>query len=176
MIHNRPILSLLVLTLAVSFLVSCATTPPPPPDTSAEDIQAITAASEQYVDAFNRGDAAALAALFTEEGSLLPPNSPMIVGRVSIQAHFQAVLDAGVGDLKTTMIGVHVNGDMGHDVGKYTLTIQPEEGEAISDNGKFVTIWKRQNGSWKIDVDIFNSSVPLPVPEEETAEEEAEEE
>ena len=174
MIHNRAILSLLVLTLAVSFLVSCATTPPPPQDTTAEDMNAIKAASEQFVDAFNRGDAAALAALFTEEGYLLPPNSPMIVGSAAIQAHFQAVLDAGVGDLQATTIELHVSGDMGHDVGKYTLTIQPEEGEAISDNGKFVTVWKRQNGTWKIDVDIFNSSLPLPTAEEETEEEEEE--
>ncbi len=42
---------------------------------------------------------------------------------------------------------------------------KPEEGEAISDSGKFVTIWKRENGSWKVDVDIFNSSLPLPAPE-----------
>jgi len=55
---------------------------------------------------------------------------------------------------------------------KYTLTIQPEEGDAISDNGKYVEIWKRENGSWKMDVDIWNSSVPLPTAEVEAEEEE----
>ena len=163
MIHNHPILSLIVIMLAVPFLVSCA---PAPPDTTAEDSQAINAISKQWVDAFNRGDAAAVVALYTEEAKLLPPNSPMIVGRESIQASFQADFDAGEYDLQLTVIDLHVNGDMAHEVGKYTLTIQPEEGEAISDSGKYVWIWKRVNGSWKVDVLIWNSSLPLPVPEE----------
>ena len=172
MINNHPLFfSLLVLTIALPFLVSCTTAPPP--DTAAEDIQAINAVSKQWVDAFNQGDAAAIAALSTEKAKYLPPNSPMIVGREGIQAFYQAAFDAGVGDLQTTMRELSVNGDMAHETGKYTLTIQPEEGEAISDSGKFVVIWKRENGSWKVDLDIFNTSLPLPVSEEiPTAEEE----
>jgi len=77
MIHNHPILSLLVLTLAVPFLVSCTTAPK---DTTAEDRQAIKAVRKQFSDAFNRGDAAAVAALYTEEAKSLLPNRPMIVG------------------------------------------------------------------------------------------------
>ena len=170
MIHNRPILYLLVLTLTMSFLVSCTTAPPP--DTTAEDSQAIRAASKQLVDNFNRGDAAAVAALYTEEAKYLPPNSQMIVGRENIQADLQANLGAGGGNLQLTMIELSVNGDMAHVVGKFTFTMQPEEGEAINNNGKYVEIWKRENGTWMLDVDIWNTSLPLPVPEEEMTEEE----
>ena len=46
----------------------------------------------------------------------------------------------------------------------YPLT---DEGEAISDSGKYVRIWKRVTGTWKVDVLIFNTSLPLPAPEEE---------
>ena len=167
--HNHPIFYLLVLTLTVPFLLSCTTAPPP--DTTTEDLQAIKAVSQQFADNFNSGNIAALAALYAEEAKLLPPNSPSIVGKESIQAFFQASYDAGVGDLQITVIELSVSEDMAHKVGKYTLTIQPEEGEAISDSGKYVWIWKRVNGSWKVDVLIWNSSLPLP-----TAEEEAEEE
>ena len=163
MIHNHPILSLLVLTLAVPFLFSCTTAPPP--DTTAEDSQAIRAASKQWEDNFDSGDLAAFATHYTEEAKVLPPNNQIVTGRESIQEFFQAFYDAGGRDLHLTVIDLHVSGDMAHDVGKYTLTIKPEEGEAISDSGKFVTIWKRENATWKIDVDIFNTSVPLPVPE-----------
>ncbi len=163
MIQNRPILSLLVLTLALPFLVSCERVAK---DSSAEDIQAIKAVRKQFTDAFNRGDAAAVAALFTEEAKRLPQNRPMIVGREGIQASFQAGHDAGVGDLQATVIELSVSGDMAYVVGKYTLTIQPEEGEAISVSGKYVWIFKRENGSWKINVGIFNNSPPLPAPEE----------
>ena len=163
MTDNHPILYLLVLMLAVPFLVSCTTAPQ---DTTAEDSQAIKAASKQWVDAFNRGDAAALSAFYTEGAKRFPPNNPMIVGREDIQGWIQGAFDAGVGDLQATTIDLHVNGDMAYEVGEYTLTIQPEEGEAISDNGKYVEIWKRENGSWKISADIFNTSIPLPIAEE----------
>ena len=170
MIHKHPIQYLLVIMLAVPFLVSCSTAPPP--DTSAEDSRAIEAASAQWVDAFNQGDATTLAAFYTEEAKLLEPNSPLIVGKESIQEIFQGFFDTGALELQLTVIELSVNGDMAHKVGKYTLTIQPEEGEAISDNGKYVEIWKRENGSWKMDVDIWNSSLPLPTSEKEESEEE----
>jgi len=165
MIQNHPFLSLLALMLAIPILVSCTTAPPP--DTTAEDIQAIRAANDRFNDAYNRGDAAAAAALYTEEAKRLPPNSLMNVGRESIQASYQAAFDAGVGDLQTTLIEISVNGDMAYEVGEYALTIQREEGEAISDNGKFVLIWRRENGAWKRDLVIWNTSLPLPTTEEE---------
>ena len=163
MIHNRPILSLLVLTLAVSFMVSCEKAAK---DTTAEDSRAIEAASEQFTNAYNQGDAAAVAALYTEEAKRLPPNNPMMIGRENIQAIYEASFDAGVSNLRLTVIDFNVNGDMAHEVGKYSDTTQPDEGEAISESGKYVRIWKRVNGTWKVDVLIFNSSVPLPVAEE----------
>ena len=171
MIHNHPFLSLIVIMLAMPILVSCTTAPPP--DTTADDIQAINAIRMQWIDAFNQGDAATVAALYTEEAKRLPPNGQMIVGRESIQADLQSNIDAGVGNIQVTVLELSVNGDMALDVGEYALTIQPEEGEAISDNGKFVVILKRDVGTWKLDVHIWNSSVPLPVPEAlPTAEEE----
>ena len=90
----------------------------------------------------------------------------MIVGREGILAFYQGLFGGG-NNLQLTVIELSVNGDMAHDIGTYTLTIQPEEGEAFSDNGKYVEIWKRENGSWKIDLLIFNSNVPLPTAEEE---------
>ncbi len=171
MIHNRPILFLLVLTLTLLFLVSCTTAPPP--DTTAEDLQAINAKRKQYANDFNQGDAAVVAAHYTEEAKYLPPNSPMIVGREGIQAYIQGGFDAGVGNFQLTMTDLQVYGDMAHDIGKYTLTIQPEEGAAISDNGKYLVILKRVNGTWQLDAVSLNTSLPLPVPEAlPTAEEE----
>ncbi len=74
-IHNHPILYLLVLTLAVPFMVSCEKAAK---DTTAEDSQAIRAASKQWDDNFNSGNSAAVAALYAEEAKILPPNSQML--------------------------------------------------------------------------------------------------
>ena len=130
MTHNHPILSLLVIMLAVPFLLSCTTAPPP--DTTAEDTQAIKAVRNQLTYNFNRGDAAAVASLYTDEAKLLPPKRPMIVGKEGIQAFNQAGFDAGVGDLRFTVIELSVNGDMAYVVGKQGVTIQPEEGRLLA--------------------------------------------
>ena len=164
MIHNHPILSLIVITLAVPFMVSCEKAPQ---DTTAEDRQAIRAASKQFADNYNSGNIAALVALYTEEPKILPPNSSIVIGKEGIQAVFQGFYDVGGRDLQLTVLDLHVHGDMAHVVGKYTSTTQPEEGEAISNSGKYVELWKRENGTWKLNTAIWNTSLPLPVPEEE---------
>jgi uncharacterized protein (TIGR02246 family) len=47
--------------------------------------EAIAAAIEKFMAAFSRGDAAGCAALYTEQGQLLPPNSDVIAGKQAIQ-------------------------------------------------------------------------------------------
>jgi len=165
MIHNKPILYILVLMLAVPLLLSCTTAPPP--DTSAADTESIKAASAQFVDNFNSADFEALSAIYTEDAKLIPPNFPMIVGRENILGWFS---NAG-GTLQLTMIDLQMNGDMANVLGDYTISSQSEEGEGWSESGNYVEQWKRANGAWKIDLDIWNSSVPLPMPEEGMMEE-----
>ena len=165
MIHKHTIQYLLVIMLALPFLASCTTAPPP--DTTAEDLQAIKAIGKQFTDNFNYGNIAAIASRYSEEPKILPPNSQIIAEIEGIQAFFQGFYDVGARDLQLTVIDFNVNGDMAHSVGKFTFTIQPEEGEAINESGKYVELWKRVNGSWKMITATWNSSVPLPTTEEE---------
>ncbi len=156
--YHRVALATFLLTLPVLLFVSCEKAP----EDTAEVRQAIEAINKQFADAVKRGDAAAVAALYTEDARLLPPNGPTLVGREAIQNFFQSNIDAGVSDLQLTILEVGVVRDLAYEIGQYALTIQPEEGEALRDQGKYVVIWKRENGEWKLDVDIFNSSMPLP--------------
>lgn len=165
MLQNQSNKYVLILLLTVPLLVSCTTAPPP--DTSAADLQAINALSDQWIVAFNQGDAAAVAAFYTEEGKRIPPNQPMVVGKESIQDWIQTSLDLGIGDLQVTVTEISIDGDMAYIIGSYTLTIQPDDGDATSDSGNYVELLKRENGTWKIITDIFNSNMPLPMPEEE---------
>ncbi len=61
------------------------------------------------------------------------------------------------------MVDVGGSGDTAYEIGKYSLTIQAEGQAAMADSGKYVVVWKRQaDGTWKLHVDIWNSSMPLP--------------
>ena len=156
--YYRVVLATFLLTLPMLLFVSCESAP----EDTAEVWQAIEAITEQYADAFKRGDAAAIAALYTEEAKVLPPNGPTIVGREAILNFYQGAIDAcDCNDFQLTTLEVGVARDLAYEIGEYA-TIHPVEGETIRRQGKYVYIWKRENGEWKLDVDIFNSSPPLP--------------
>jgi ketosteroid isomerase-like protein len=50
-------------------------------------------------------------------------------------------------------------GDTAIEIGE--LTLYGAEAQVL-DKGKYMVIWKRQDGKWKLHRDIFNSSMPPP--------------
>jgi ketosteroid isomerase-like protein len=113
------------------------------------------------MDAIKRSDAAGLAAYYTEGARLLPSNTEMITGKQNIQATWQGMMDSGVKELNLEIVELMPLGDKAaYEVGKYHMKIEPEPGVTVEDVGKYVVIWKHDGESWKIDVDIFNTSLP----------------
>jgi uncharacterized protein (TIGR02246 family) len=121
--------------------------------------EAIAAADDQFMATFSRGDAAGLAALYTEQGQLLPPNADFMIGREAIQAFWQGAMDMGIATAKIEILEVEGHGDTAIEVSTYTLHAQ--DGTEL-DAGKFIVIWKHVEGEWKLHRDIFNSSKPAP--------------
>jgi uncharacterized protein (TIGR02246 family) len=119
----------------------------------------IESEDEVFMETFRKGDAAGLAALYTEEGQLMPPNAGFQVGRQAIQAFWQAVVDAGIKEARLEIREVEAHGDAAIEVGEYSLH---GGGGAELDAGKYIVIWKRKDGRWKLHRDIFNSSLPAP--------------
>jgi uncharacterized protein (TIGR02246 family) len=127
--------------------------------TSTEVRDAIVAANENFVAAFGRGDAAGLAALYTENGQILPPNADFVTGAQGIQAFWQAIFGMGIQEAGLETAEVEDHGDTAVEVGKFTLK---GEGGQVLDQGKYIVIWKQEDGGWKLHRDIFNSSMPPP--------------
>lgn len=153
----HALLFLLALSLA---LLSCAQ--PEKMDVAAVR-KAIEAGNAKWVEAFNRGDAAGVAALYTDDATLLPPNSEMVQGKQGIQDFWNGGIQMGLKDAALTTVDVGGSGDTAYEIGKYTLKIQPAGQEGMTDSGKYLVVWKRQaDGTWKLHVDIWNSSMPMP--------------
>ena len=114
-----------------------------------------------FLAAFHRGDAAGVAAHYTEGARFLATNAEMITGRQGIQAAWQNMMDIGVKEAALEILELKPMGDKdAYDIGKYRLKIEPEPGVTVEDVGKYVVIWKHDGESWKIDVDMFNTSLP----------------
>jgi len=111
--------------------------------------------NKTFVAAFKRGDAAAMAGLYTVEGQLLPANSEFVRGTAAIRAFWQGVMNLGLKDASLETIEVEAHGDTAIEVGRYTLIAA---GGAVADSGKYIVIWKNDKGTWKLHRDIWTTS------------------
>jgi uncharacterized protein (TIGR02246 family) len=114
-------------------------------------------ANRRFMEAFERGDAASLAALYAEDAVALPPDAPMISGRAEIEKFWQGLMAAGARGINLVTLRLAGSGDVLHEVGRATITIQPEGGETSTQTVKYVVIWERDPaGRLALAVDTWN--------------------
>ena len=118
--------------------------------------QAIEKMTAEFVDAYNRGDAAATTADYAEDGAVLAPNQPTVLGRQAIETLFKEMIEEIGGTASFEIVELVEAGDVAYHWATYSL-----KGGKESDAGKVVEIFNRQaDGSWKIRLSIFNSDNP----------------
>jgi uncharacterized protein (TIGR02246 family) len=107
--------------------------------------------------AYNQSDAAGCTAMYAEDAMMLPPNQTMARGKQAVKEFNQRMLDQVGGNISNRIIEFGVAGDLAYQVGTYAITDTKKP-----DEGKFVNIFRQQkDGSWKLQVAIFNSDKPL---------------
>jgi uncharacterized protein (TIGR02246 family) len=117
--------------------------------------------AQAFHDGVANRDAAALASLYADNGTFLPPGMGPCEGRAQIQTAMQQLIDMGARSLDIEPLDVRDTDNMTIEYGRYTLRIEPEGSEAVTDVGKYVVVHERQpGGSLKIVYDIFNSNTP----------------
>jgi uncharacterized protein (TIGR02246 family) len=125
----------------------------------ARDIKAdIDAANAQFVAAFNKADAAGVARFYTEQATALPPGAPMAKGRAAIQALWQGAMDAGDTNLSLQALRMDQFGDAAREIGRFSLDAPNPQKQMTHVEGKYVVLWRRVGGSWKLDTDIWNTN------------------
>jgi uncharacterized protein (TIGR02246 family) len=110
--------------------------------------------NEAWCAAFNKGDAAALAAMYTDDATVLPQGGPMIKGASAIKDLWAGEVKT-LGDAKLTTVELHTMGEvMAYEIGIATAKTKANPPQEVA--GKYVVIWRRSGTSWKIAADIFN--------------------
>ena len=125
------------------------------------DEQAIRGQVDRWLQLVKAKDAAGIAALYAEDGAVMPPNAPAGKGRTAIQQTWASMLRTPGFDLTFVpeQIAVSSSGDMALDRGTYRLSVAPN-GTAQTDTGKYVVVWRKVGSEWKAAADIFNSDLP----------------
>ena len=118
-----------------------------------EDIQATNRVFEEEV--IGRRDFGALERVYTRNARLLPPGAPTVTGRDAIADFWRgAVAAMNVQRLRLHTLSLDVFGDQAQEVGRAELAV---EGGGAPMALKYVVLWKREDGGWRMDVDIWNA-------------------
>ncbi|MFC5231820.1 SgcJ/EcaC family oxidoreductase [Pseudonocardia zijingensis] len=114
-------------------------------------------ANRRFMEAFERGDAASVAALYAEDAVVLAPGAPMITGRQAIEEFWRGVMASGARRAELVTSRLAGSGDVLHEIGRATIWIRPEGGEEMTQVVKYVVVWERApGGGLALAVDAWN--------------------
>jgi ketosteroid isomerase-like protein len=129
-----------------------------PMNASSNDIRdAVSRAQDSWNAAFNRGDAGAVAALYTDNAAVLPPSHVIIKGAAAIRDFWQGLIRAGLKEHGIEMIDAEADGGFAFTTGAWWATGPGEAGKSERFGGTVVTVMRRQgDGSWKVCLHTWN--------------------
>lgn len=115
----------------------------------------ISRQNDIFMETFNNGDYEGMADLYTEVGQILPPNGKVIIGKSGIADFWKGAMDMGIKSIEMYTDEVDQQGDTVIEVSQATLLSDEKH---VIDEIKYIVIWKKQNGNWKLHRDMFNSN------------------
>ncbi|HEY3908981.1 MAG TPA: DUF4440 domain-containing protein [Stellaceae bacterium] len=123
---------------------------------SAQTKGTIQQLNDKWDTAFNKGDAAALSAMYAEGAYVLPPGHEMVKGRSQIR-DFWAVAVRQLGDAKLTTVDVQRLGrGAAREIGAFSFTTKAQHPQPVV--GKYVVVWRKIGGDWLLATDIWNTN------------------
>ena len=164
MLRTKPV-TILMLLLSAATLAACA--PRGSQHDPAGDEAAISTAAANWEKAYNEKNAEAVAALYTEDGQLLPPGPAVVNGRSAIQEFWANDIAASNMSFAITADTTGVGGDWAYRSGSWRA--MGADGSTAA-TGKYIEVWKRVGDGWQLHRDIWNVDEAAPAaPAEGTA-------
>ena len=103
--------------------------------------QGITAAFKQYA---------------SSDALLLPENHAAIEGKAAIIQNLQGMPASSL--LTWSPQAADVSGNLGYSWGIYTLAGKDDAGRTTAAYGRYLSVWKRQAGDWRLAVMMINTT------------------
>jgi uncharacterized protein (TIGR02246 family) len=124
--------------------------------TATTAIAEVTTAVGVFMEYVNRGDLEKMLAMYSDDASILPPSGNSLYGRAAFTPFWQHMLEnVGFTNVKYTierldLLAEDTVAEMTH----FNVDIAGR-----TTQGKYVVIWKKQQGQWKLYIDIFNVAI-----------------
>ena len=114
--------------------------------------------NRMFEDAVRAKDPDRIASLYTGNAMALPPDGPVVRGQDGVRQLWASVIkDMGLRDVTLKTIDLDVQDDSACEVGQATLTLEPPGGQRATVNVKYVVVWRRLGGDWRLHRDIWNA-------------------
>lgn len=113
--------------------------------------------NDRFTQAHITGDTAFLNNIFTPDARVFAPNTDVVTGRSAIAALNLQFIQYGIKDFREVTTALYGNEEYLINEGKYSMVYGKEKSV---DEGKFINIWKKTDGEWKLYSNIWNSSPP----------------
>jgi uncharacterized protein (TIGR02246 family) len=125
---------------------------------TAEEAAAIMALEREWSSRFAKKDVDWIMDLHADDARQMPPGAPSVVGLQALRAAWEAMANAEGLDISWEPVEAHVaaSGDLAYDFGTAT-TRTPDGGTEM---GKYLVVWVRRDGAWRVAVDMFNDDGP----------------
>jgi uncharacterized protein (TIGR02246 family) len=114
---------------------------------------AVEAGNRAFIATFLAGDAEGVARLYTEDGQVIAPGEPVARGRSAIAAAWKKSIDSGVAELTLQTAEVESAGDLAFETGIVRMVAR----DGTATQARYVVVWKREEGRWKLHRDIWNA-------------------
>ncbi|MEM6772566.1 MAG: DUF4440 domain-containing protein [Bacteroidota bacterium] len=120
------------------------------------DIDQILGQAKAFSGFVIAGDLDGILSSYTEDGKIFPNNRPILEGKESLANYWRP--QPGYRNLyhKLTPLEIKVYGDEARDHGYYEGRSVGPDGTERSWQGKYVVIWRKVAGVWKMYLDIWN--------------------
>jgi ketosteroid isomerase-like protein len=133
-------------------------------DAASDPKAAFNAGTAEWAAAYNAGEPDRIVALYSEDAIVMPPDAPSVTG----DAALRSFLADDIATTKKAGLTLVINGDdeadTSGDLGWHRGTFKVvNAGGGSMGTGKFLEIWQRQQGKWRITHDIWNNdAAPAP--------------
>ncbi len=124
---------------------------------SASDRAAIEELGRRFSTAYERGDAGAMADLYTPVAVIFPDDSEAIRGREAIRRYWTLRPGERITHHRATPTEIRIDGDHAYDHGVYEVAGVRNGARWGPYRGKYVIVWRRSAEGWRMHLDMWNS-------------------
>ncbi len=128
---------------------------------SAADSTAIVAAAAQYRQGWLNGDTAMALSVISDDVQLMLPGAPDVHGQAGARKVFvEEMTQYHIPALTVDRQELLLHGDHAIDIGTYEETMVPKKGATIYAAGRYVVVWRREAGGWRMWRYMLNDFAP----------------